>query len=103
MRDAAPFRIAVTATASGLDIAAVRQREAVRRARRAQASHFATAQGFARLSLDGEIVVEPRKPMIDFDEVPVAHAARSIPAGGRSRRKQRWPGWSPRHLGEPKG
>ena len=71
-----PFRIAVTATASGLDIAASDSGKLSEEARRA-ASHFATVQGFARLSLDGEIIVEPRKPYVTFDGIPVA-----IPPGG---------------------
>jgi 23S rRNA (uracil1939-C5)-methyltransferase len=71
-----PFRIAVTVTASGLDVAASDSGKLSELARRT-ASHFATAQGFARLSLDGEIIVEPRKPLVMFDGIAVA-----IPPGG---------------------
>jgi 23S rRNA (uracil1939-C5)-methyltransferase len=70
------FRIAVTVTASGLDVAAADSGKLSEEARRA-ASHFATVQGFARLSLDGEIIVEPRKPVVMFDGIAVA-----IPPGG---------------------
>jgi 23S rRNA (uracil1939-C5)-methyltransferase len=67
-RDA--FHMTVTATASGLDIAAQgsgRMADPQRRAVAAQASGF----GFARLSVDGEIVIEPRKPVVVFGDVPV--------------------------------
>ena len=70
------FRIAVTVTASGLDVAAGDSGKLSEEARRT-ASHFATVQGFARLSLDGEIIVEPRKPVVMFDGIAVA-----IPPGG---------------------
>ena len=64
------FRITVTATASGLDIAvqdAGRPAETQRRA----AGEFALRAGLARLSIDGETVIEPRKPVIMFDGVAV--------------------------------
>jgi len=64
------FRIAVTVTASGLDISAAESGKLSEEARRA-ASHFATVHGFARLSLDGEIIVEPRKPYVTFEDIPV--------------------------------
>ncbi len=66
----APFHLAVTATASGLDVAASgggRLSEAQRRA----AADFAIREGFSRLSADGEIIVEPRKPVVLFGEVSV--------------------------------
>jgi 23S rRNA (uracil1939-C5)-methyltransferase len=64
------FHLAVTVTASGLDIAvtgAGKPSEEVRRA----AVRFVIEGGFARLSLDGEIVVEPRQPMVNFDGITV--------------------------------
>src|SRR5690606_29532149 len=64
------FHLGVTVTASGLDVAASgggRLNEAQRRA----AADFAIREGFARLSVDGEIVVEPRKPMVLFGPVSV--------------------------------
>lgn len=61
----ASFRVSVTATASGLDVdmsGAGRPAEQQRRA----AADMAMREGIARLSLDGEILVEPRKPAVDF-------------------------------------
>jgi 23S rRNA (uracil1939-C5)-methyltransferase len=65
-----PFHLAVTATASGLDVAAQgsgRIEDVQRRA----AADFVIREGFARLSVDGEIIVEPRKPVVMFGEVAV--------------------------------
>lgn len=67
---AKPFHLAVTATASGLDIAASGSGTMGDRQRRS-AADFAIAQKFARLSVDGEIVVEPRKPAVLFGDVAV--------------------------------
>ncbi len=68
-RDA--FHLTVTDTASGLDIALAgsgMMPEATRRA----AAEFALRQGLARLSVDGEIVIEPKKPLIEFGTAVVA-------------------------------
>jgi len=65
-----PFHMTVTATASGLDIAASDSGTMDERQRRA-AADFVIAQRFARLSVDGEIVIEPMKPMVRFGEVAV--------------------------------
>lgn len=65
------FRVLVTATASGLDVAAEgsgRLSEGERRA----AGDFALRAGFARLAVDGEVFVEPRKPVVGFGGVAVA-------------------------------
>ncbi|HTV67375.1 MAG TPA: class I SAM-dependent RNA methyltransferase [Rhizobiaceae bacterium] len=65
------FHIAVTASASGLDVAATgggRLSDAVRRA----ASDFVIRNRFARLSVDGEIIVEPVKPTVAFGPATVA-------------------------------
>ena len=65
-----PFHMTVTATASGLDIAAEgagRLGEGKRRI----VSEFAVREGFARLSVDGEIIIEPRKPAIMFGDAAV--------------------------------
>jgi len=70
------FHLAVTMTASGLDVAAQGSGKLGDEARRA-AIRFVIKHGFARLSIDGEIVVEPKKPMVDFDGVTV-----SPPPGG---------------------
>src|SRR5690606_36708581 len=58
-----PFRFGVTQTASGLDIAAQESGRLEGQARQA-AIEFCLANGIARLSVDGEIIVEPKKPMV---------------------------------------
>ena len=65
-----PFRMLVTATASGLDIA-VSEHDPIGEAARRAVSAFATAEGLARVSVDGEIVIEPKKPQVDFGGVTV--------------------------------
>jgi len=73
-RDA--FHVAATHTGSGLDVAvtgAGKMTEPVRRA----AVEFAMRERFSRLSADGEIVIEPRKPLVQFGP-----AAVSPPPGG---------------------
>ncbi|WP_274629793.1 class I SAM-dependent RNA methyltransferase [Arvimicrobium flavum] len=59
------FHMTVTATASGLDIAAEGSGKLSEAARRT-AADFIIREGGARLSTDGEIIVEPRKPQVDF-------------------------------------
>lgn len=66
-----PFHMVVTATASGLDVAARDCGRLDERQRRA-ASDFVIRHGLARLSVDGEIVVEPNKPVVMFGAVAVA-------------------------------
>lgn len=73
---AKPFRLTVTATASGLDIAAEGSGRLGSKARLA-AIELAIAKGFARLSVDGEVIVEARPPLVSFGGVPVA-----VPPGG---------------------
>jgi 23S rRNA (uracil1939-C5)-methyltransferase len=65
------FRMAVTVTASGLDVAAHESGKLGENQRRI-ASNFVMAQGFARLSIDDEIIIEPRKPVVMFGSVSVA-------------------------------
>ena len=65
-----PFRLQVTATASGLDIAASEQGKLSDEARQAATRHVLEV-GFARLSADGEIIVEPRKPMVTAGDVAI--------------------------------
>ena len=65
-----PFQLIVTASDTGLDIAA-RQSGVPGEARRRQASDFVLREGFARLTIDGEIVVEPRKPSVLFGDASV--------------------------------
>lgn len=65
-----PFHMTVTATASGLDIAAEGSGK-LGEGRRRAVSEFAVREGFARLSVDGEIVIEPKKPVITFGDAAV--------------------------------
>ncbi len=65
-----PFKLAATLTESGLDLAASgcgKLDDAQRRALTAMVME----KGFARLSHEGEIIVEPKKPVIHFGKVPV--------------------------------
>lgn len=65
-----PFRFLVTATEVGFDVAAAdcgKPTEAIRRA----ASDFVIKSKIARLSIDGEIIVEPVKPMLTFGTATV--------------------------------
>ncbi|PWK68165.1 class I SAM-dependent RNA methyltransferase [Aminobacter sp. AP02] len=65
-----PFRFLVTATESGFDVAAAdcgKPTEAIRRA----ATDFVIKSKIARLSIDGEIIVEPVKPMLTFGSATV--------------------------------
>lgn len=75
-KTAKPFHLSVTQTASGLDIAAADSGE-LAGAARIMASDFVAREGLARLSVDGEIIVEPRKPAVFFGDVSV-----SPPPGG---------------------
>ncbi|TIT13035.1 MAG: class I SAM-dependent RNA methyltransferase [Mesorhizobium sp.] len=65
------FHMTVTVTASGLDIA-VHEAGMLGDHQRRIASNFVMAEGLARLSVDGEIVVEPKKPVVQFGPVAVA-------------------------------
>jgi 23S rRNA (uracil1939-C5)-methyltransferase len=71
-----PFQLLVTATASGLDIAAF-EAGTQSESRRRLATQFVIREGFARLSVDGEIIVEVRKPTVLFGDIAV-----SPPPGG---------------------
>lgn len=64
-----PFHLTVTATRTGLDIAADSRLpgEEMRR----KAIDFVLAKGFARLSVGGEVLVEREKPVVLFGDVPV--------------------------------
>jgi 23S rRNA (uracil1939-C5)-methyltransferase len=61
-----PFHLTVTATDTGLDIAAAGS-GALSDRERGEISAFVVNAGFARLAVDGEIIIEPRKPQIAFD------------------------------------
>jgi 23S rRNA (uracil1939-C5)-methyltransferase len=65
------FRLTVTVTASGLDVAVQGCGRLSEKARNA-ASDFTLRAGFARLSVEGEVVVEPRKPLVTFGDVTVS-------------------------------
>jgi 23S rRNA (uracil1939-C5)-methyltransferase len=65
------FRLTVTVTASGLDVAAHGSGKLAGKARNT-AADFAMRGGLARLSVDGEIVIEPRKPVVLFGDVSVS-------------------------------
>lgn len=64
------FHLAVTLTASGLDVAASGAGRLAEKARLA-ISDFAIREGFARISSEGETLVEPKKPVVLFGEVAV--------------------------------
>lgn len=75
--NAEPFRIAVLETLSGLDLAIEGVRKLSDQQRRKAVETVLSLRGIARVSLDGEILVEPVKPVVDFGGVRV-----SPPAGG---------------------
>ncbi|MCB1452811.1 MAG: class I SAM-dependent RNA methyltransferase [Rhizobiaceae bacterium] len=64
------LRLSVTATDSGLDIDIGGMKKLGEKQRMA-ISRFAGSAGFARVSLGGEIVIEPRKPMVTFGSASV--------------------------------
>jgi 23S rRNA (uracil1939-C5)-methyltransferase len=64
------FRLTVTATETGLDVAAQASGR-LDDGRRRAAADFAMRGGFARLSIDGEVIIEPRRPKVSFDGVAV--------------------------------
>lgn len=67
---AEPFRMTVTVTASSLDVA-VEESGKLSDAVRLKAVDFVSRARFARLSVAGEVVVEPKKPVVVFGEVAV--------------------------------
>jgi len=71
-----PFRVAVTVTQTGLDIAVDGAGKVAERARQ-KALTFSVEQGFARLVLDGEALVERQKPVL-----AVGKAAVIVPPAG---------------------
>ena len=68
-RDA--FHLTVTQTISGLDVA-IAGCGPMPDATRRSAVDFAVREKLARLSVDGEIVIEPRKPLLDFGSATIA-------------------------------
>ncbi|QWW68584.1 class I SAM-dependent RNA methyltransferase [Rhizobium sp. WYJ-E13] len=75
--NAEAFRIAVLETLSGLDLAVEGVKKLSDQQRRRAIEVVLGLRGIARVSLDGEILVEPVKPIIEFGGVQV-----SPPAGG---------------------
>lgn len=67
-RDA--FHLTVTATDTGLDLAAAGSGTLADNARQL-ATNFVVREKFARLSVDGEIIVEPTKPSVAFGKANV--------------------------------
>jgi len=67
---AQPFHMTVTHTASGLDVA-IQDSGRIAEKLRMAISDFAIGEGLARVTVDGEITVEPKKPMVLFGEVAV--------------------------------
>ena len=65
------FRMTVTVTDSGLDVA-VHESGKLGENQRRVASNFVIGERLARLSVDDEIVVEPKKPVVMFGGVAVA-------------------------------
>lgn len=65
------FRLTVTATVSGLDLAAEGSGP-LSGALRLRASQLVREKGFARLAVDGEVIIEPRRPLVTFGAVAVA-------------------------------
>lgn len=65
------FHLTVTHTGAGLEVAAQDAGKLEDKARMA-ISDFAIREGLARVSVDGEIVVEPKKPFVTFGDVSVA-------------------------------
>ncbi len=66
------FRLSVLETLTGLDLAADGLKPLADRQRRAVTEAVLSLKGIARVSVNGEIVLEPVKPMIDFGGVQVS-------------------------------
>jgi 23S rRNA (uracil1939-C5)-methyltransferase len=74
---AEPFRITVMETLSGLDISFEGIKAPNDKQRRTATEIALSTRGIARVSIAGEILIEPQKPVIDFDGVPI-----TPPSGG---------------------
>ena len=70
--NAEPFRITVLETLSGLDLAVDGIKKLDDRERRRTVEAVLAERGIARVSLNGEIIVEPVRPVIDFGGVSVS-------------------------------
>ncbi|NNU46392.1 class I SAM-dependent RNA methyltransferase [Rhizobium sp. WYCCWR 11279] len=69
---AEPFRVAVLETLSGLDISVDEVKKLSDPQRRKAIETALSLRGIARVSLNGEILVEPSKPMVEFGGVQVS-------------------------------
>ncbi|MCO5072726.1 MAG: class I SAM-dependent RNA methyltransferase [Rhizobiaceae bacterium] len=72
-----PFHLTVTHTETGLDVSAT-ESGALDAADRAALTDFIMRSGIARLSVDSEIILEPRKPIVDFGGTTVTLAPGSF-------------------------
>lgn len=72
-----PFRIAIGATLSGLDINMMDMKKPDPKKRQAATDIMLREKGIARVSVEGEIIVEPQKPVLDIGGVQVV-----LPPGG---------------------
>ncbi|WP_112435952.1 class I SAM-dependent RNA methyltransferase [Rhizobium sp.] len=76
--NAEAFRITVLETATGLDIAADGLKKLSDQQRRKATETVLSMRGIARVSVNGEILIEPVKPMLDFGGVQVSPPAGSF-------------------------
>lgn len=76
--NAEAFRITVLETATGLDIAADGLKTLSDQQRRKATETVLSMRGIARVSVNGEILIEPVKPMLDFGGVNVSPPAGSF-------------------------
>ncbi|TAV72536.1 class I SAM-dependent RNA methyltransferase [Rhizobium leguminosarum] len=74
---AEPFRVAVLETLSGLDVSVDDVKKLSDPQRRKAIETALGLRGIARVSLNGEILVEPSKPMVEFGGIQI-----SPPPGG---------------------
>ncbi|PDS45007.1 RNA methyltransferase [Rhizobium anhuiense] len=70
--NAEPFRISVLETLSGLDISVDEVKKLSDPQRRKAVETVLSLRGIARVSLNGEILIEPSKPLVDFGGIQVA-------------------------------
>lgn len=65
------FRLTVLETLAGLDLGFEGIRKVSDKERRALTQTVLAMRGIARVSLDGEVLIEPQKPVLDFDGITV--------------------------------
>lgn len=70
--NAEPFRITVMETLSGLDISFEGIKSVNDKQRQVLTKTVLSMRGIARVSLSGEILIEPQKPVIEFGDVKVS-------------------------------